>query len=71
MSDNVTYFRNGADALMRQLLSTFGISVLFWIGAKFEKSNWINSGYNRNYPEQRIFREKTNQHLVACNRQKQ
>ena len=33
--------------------------VLFWIGAKFEESNWINSGYNRNYPEQRIFRENT------------
>jgi len=35
MSDNVTYFRNGADALMRQMLSTFGISGLFWIGGIF------------------------------------
>ena len=29
------YLRNGADALMRQLLSTFGISGLFWIGGIF------------------------------------
>ena len=35
MNDDVAYFRNGADALMRQLLSTFGISGLFWIGGIF------------------------------------
>ncbi len=35
MTDNVTYLRNGADALMRQLLATFGIGGLFWIGGIF------------------------------------
>ena len=35
MSDDVAYLRNGADALMRQLLATFGISGLFWIGGFF------------------------------------
>ena len=35
MSDDVAYLRNGADALMRQLLATFGISGLFWIGVVF------------------------------------
>ena len=35
ISDDVTYLRNGADALMRQMLATFGISGLFWIGGLF------------------------------------
>ena len=35
MSDDAIYLRNGADALMRQLLATFGISGLFWIGGIF------------------------------------
>tara|TARA_B100001248_G_scaffold219194_1_gene174746 strand:- start:1988 stop:2719 length:732 start_codon:yes stop_codon:yes gene_type:complete len=33
--DDVAYLRNGADALMRQLLAVFGISGLFWIGGMF------------------------------------
>ena len=33
--DDVAYLRNGADALMRQLLAAFGISGLFWIGGLF------------------------------------
>ena len=35
ISDDVTFLRNGADALMRQMLATFGISGLFWIGGLF------------------------------------
>ena len=35
INDDVAYLRNGADALMRQLLATFGISGLFWIGGFF------------------------------------
>ena len=35
ISDDVAYLRNGADALMRQLLATFGISGLFWVGGLF------------------------------------
>ena len=27
--------RNGADALMRQILATFGIAGLYWVGAIF------------------------------------
>ena len=34
MDDDITYLRNGADAL-RQLLATFGISGLFLIGGLF------------------------------------
>ena len=33
--DDVAYLRNGADALMRQMLAAFGISGLFWIGGLF------------------------------------
>ena len=35
INDDVAYLRNGADALMRQLLATLGISGLFWIGGLF------------------------------------
>ncbi|MAL64998.1 MAG: hypothetical protein CMF94_02735 [Candidatus Marinimicrobia bacterium] len=34
-SDDISYLRNGADALMRQMLSSFGISGLFWMGGGF------------------------------------
>ncbi len=34
-SDDISYMRNGADALMRQMLSSFGISGLFWMGGGF------------------------------------
>ena len=35
MSSDLMYMRNGADALMRQMLSVFGITGLFWIGGVF------------------------------------
>ena len=35
MSSDLMYMRNGADALMRQMLSVLGISGLFWIGGLF------------------------------------
>ena len=34
-SDDMFILRNGADALMRQILATFGIAGLYWIGAIF------------------------------------
>ena len=34
-SDDVIALRNGADALMRQILSAFGVNGLYWIGALF------------------------------------
>ena len=58
-SEDLSYFRNGADALMRKMLSVFGIAGLFWIGGVFlfgfliiyflQKYSWdeyeIKSGY--------------------------
>ena len=34
-SDDMFVLRNGADALMRQILATFGIAGLYWVGAIF------------------------------------
>ena len=34
-SDDMFVLRNGADALMRQILATFGITGLYWIGVIF------------------------------------
>ena len=34
-SDDMFVLRNGADALMRQLLATFGITGLYWVGVIF------------------------------------
>ena len=34
-SEDLSYLRNGADALMRTMLSVFGITGLFWIGGIF------------------------------------
>ena len=34
-SEDLSYLRNGADALMRKMLSVFGINGLFWIGGVF------------------------------------
>ena len=34
-SDDMYVLRNGADALMRQILSTFGLTGLYWIGVIF------------------------------------
>ena len=34
-TDDMFVLRNGADALMRQILATFGIAGLYWIGAIF------------------------------------
>lgn len=34
-SDDMYVLRNGADALMRQILATFGIAGLYWVGAIF------------------------------------
>ena len=34
-SEDLSYLRNGADALMRKMLSIFGITGLFWIGGLF------------------------------------
>ena len=34
-SDDMFILRNGADALMRQILATFGIVGLYWVGAIF------------------------------------
>ena len=34
-NENFNIMRNGADALMRQILSTFGLVGLYWIGAIF------------------------------------
>ena len=35
ISEDLSYLRNGADALMRKMLSTFGIAGLFWISGVF------------------------------------
>ena len=35
MSDDLSNIRNGADALMRQMLSLLGVGGLFWIGGIF------------------------------------
>ena len=34
-NENLSIMRNGADALMRQILSTFGLVGLYWMGAIF------------------------------------
>ena len=34
-ADDILVLRNGADALMRQILEIFGVSVLYWIGGLF------------------------------------
>ena len=34
-SDDLSYMRNGADALMRQILSAFGMNGFYWIGGLF------------------------------------
>ena len=34
-SEDLSYLRNGADALMRKMLSIFGIDGLFWISGVF------------------------------------
>ena len=34
-SDDMFVLRNGADALMRQILATFGITGLYWVGVIF------------------------------------
>ena len=34
-NENLNIMRNGADALMRQILSTFGLVGLYWMGAIF------------------------------------
>ena len=58
-SEDLAYLRNGADALMRKMLSVFGITGLFWISGGFlfgfliiyflQKYSWdeyeIKSGY--------------------------
>ena len=58
-SEDLSYLRNGADALMRKMLSIFGIAGLFWISGVFlfgfliiyflQKYSWneydIKSGY--------------------------
>ena len=35
LSDDMFVLRNGADALMRQILATFGITGLYWVGLIF------------------------------------
>ncbi len=34
-ADDMLVLRNGADALMRQILATFGVSGLYWMGGLF------------------------------------
>ena len=57
--DDLAVIRNGADALMRQALSRFGIIGLYWLGALFfiaflvtfilQKNQWKKSKVVGNY----------------------
>ncbi|MDP7608359.1 MAG: CPBP family glutamic-type intramembrane protease [Candidatus Marinimicrobia bacterium] len=51
-SDDMFVLRNGADALMRQILATFGIAGLYWVGAIFFIGFIITFILQRKYWEQ-------------------
>ena len=51
-SDDMFVLRNGADALMRQILATFGITGLYWIGVIFFIGFIITFILQRKYWEQ-------------------
>ncbi|HJN97656.1 MAG TPA: CPBP family glutamic-type intramembrane protease [Candidatus Marinimicrobia bacterium] len=51
-SDDMFVLRNGADALMRQILATFGITGLYWVGVIFFIGFIITFILQRKYWEQ-------------------
>jgi membrane protease YdiL (CAAX protease family) len=51
-TDDMFVLRNGADALMRQILATFGIAGLYWVGAIFFIGFIITFILQRKYWEQ-------------------
>ena len=51
-TDDMFVLRNGADALMRQILATFGIAGLYWVGAIFFIGFIITFIFQRKYWEE-------------------
>ena len=51
-TDDMFVLRNGADALMRQILATFGLTGLYWVGAIFFIGFIITFILQRKYWEQ-------------------